>query len=902
MAYKREPIEITAGGVNLLAPPDKIPAGQSLVMKNWRTDAVGRMQTRNGHTAVTSAGSGSVHSLQRYRDYRYAGSGGTLYRNGSSVATGFDGSKLGLAAYGGRMWVMNRAKAGKDDGTNFYNWTPAAPASAPTLSAGSVTTIAVTSFDNTETWTILDPDGAATTAGTSSPGTFISAPDSVLGEALNLDIAAAGTYTATRVLGSTVNLSIGGQQRQEDVFRIHVQASDPGAIDRITFAVDVLNGDFETDYYTITVDSSDLRAWEWAKVRRKRARNTVTVENPQYVRLLEQARTAREAGDGVAADALEAEARTLAPSSSFDESGFERVGSTANKDWATVKAIRISVTANAACLIRFDQADFEGGATGSLNGTFQYWATFGNAAGEESNPSPASAEITVNGQSVIVTMPGTSDAQNTVAYLYRKSNLTRTALRVATSTPGGSVTDVTADTTAQASGILLRYDRTTAPLARYLVEFQGRLLAFGTAANPGRMFWTPVGEPWNFAPNDFIDVGDAAEEFLAITVHGNQVWMYKERTIHRLVGDPADSDPELVTAAYAPAGPWAVAEGVDVDYFATAGGVYLFNGDQVRTISDAVQPVFRDMHSTGSIPLDGTGAAKMALGFSQDLLYVSYAEAGNSANTATLAWNARKNEWFQDTRAFTIFHAEGPRREMTGGLSTGAVVAIDDGSTDSGSAIFAEWQSGDFDMGLPNNEKIAEDLRIEYLSPAALTVKIYQEDGTETTLGTLPIAAARSSAWFRLGTNGQGLRSHRFAVRVEGNVSGRAEIYQVQMHYYPEPRWALSFDSIISNAGTELAKRLHRLQLDINTTGSITLAIDGDSGASVAEIFTATITGTGRRTVDVSLEDSTLVTRALRIRLYSTTKFKVHDLSALVTPVPVFIRASSPWQTEEVRL
>ena len=904
VAYNKQRLNIEAGGVNLLAPPDRIPAGQSMVLKNGSSDAAGRLQSRNGHATVTSAGGSAVHSLQRYKNLRYAGSGGTLYRNGSSVTTGFDSSKLGLAPYGGRMWVMNRAKQGKDDGSNFYTWTPTAPAAAPTLTAGSATTVAVTSFDASETWTVLDPDGILTTAGTSSPGTFISAPDSVLGEALQVDLASIGTYTVTRLLASPLNLSIGSQQRAEDILRIHMLASDPGAIDRITIAIDVLNGDFETDYYSISLAGSELNAWTWEKVQKKRAKNTVTVENPQYARLLEQAKIAREAGDTVGADTIEAEARTLAPTSSYDESGFDRTGATANKDWTTVKAIRISITCNASCILRLDQADMVGGASGSLNGTFQYWATFGNSEGEESNPSPASAEITVSGQPISVTMPSTTDAQNTVAYLYRKSNLVRTPLRVATSTPGGSVTDAVADTTAQAAAIALRYNRDTAPAARGLVEFMGRLIAFSSASYPGRMWWTPVGEPWNFpgagdpSSGSWIDVGDADEEILAMTAHGNQVWIYKERSIHRLVGDPAENDPELVTAAYAPAGPWAICEGVDVDYFANAGGVYAFNGDQVRILSDLVQPVFRDMHNTGSIPLDAGAATKMALGFSQDLLYVSYPEAGNTANTATLVYNVRKGEWFQDSRAFTVFHSEGPRREMTGGLASGSIVGIGDGLTDAGTAIFFEWQSPYLDMGLPGNEKVVEDLRIEYLSPAALTVKIYTEDGAETTLGTLPIAASRSSKIFRLGTDGKGLRSARFSIRIEGSLSGRAEVYRTELHWYAEPRWALAFDSIQTNLGSELAKRLHRLQFDLETTGSVSVAIDGDAG----EIFTATIAGTGRRTLEVPVDASNLVSRMVRVRLYSTNQFKVHDMAIQVTPVPIYIKAGEPWQSEEVPL
>ena len=76
------------------------------------------------------------------------------------------------------------------------------------------------------------------------------------------------------------------------------------------------------------------------------------------------------------------------------------------------------------------------------------------------------------------------------------------------------------------------------------------------------------------------------------------------------------------------------------------------------------------------------------------------------------------------------------------------------------------------------------------------------------------------------------------------------------------------------------------------------MAIDGDAG----EIFTATIAGTGRRTLEVPVDASNLVSRMVRVRLYSTTQFKVHDMAIQVTPVPIYIKAGEPWQSEEVPL
>jgi hypothetical protein len=207
-------------------------------------------------------------------------------------------------------------------------------------------------------------------------------------------------------------------------------------------------------------------------------------------------------------------------------------------------------------------------------------------------------------------------------------------------------------------------------------------------------------------------------------------------------------------------------------------------------------------------------------------------------------------------------------------------------------------------MGLPANEKVGEDLEIEYKSPDPLTVKIYDEDETEYTLGVLDIAASRTFKIFRLkdivaDPNAEGLRSRRFSVRIEGSLSGRAEVYRVELHWYPETRWALSFDSIISDLGVPAGKLLHWLKVDIENTANVSFAIDGALESAVTQIFTGTITGTGRRSLELTLEANKLIARLVRIRMWSTSHFKLHDLKLRVTPVPVVVK-NNTWRSAEV--
>ena len=49
------------------------------------------------------------------------------------IATGYDGTPLGMIAFQGYAWIMNQAGQNRDDGTTLWPWTVAAPGGGPTL-------------------------------------------------------------------------------------------------------------------------------------------------------------------------------------------------------------------------------------------------------------------------------------------------------------------------------------------------------------------------------------------------------------------------------------------------------------------------------------------------------------------------------------------------------------------------------------------------------------------------------------------------------------------------------------------------------------------------------------------------------------------------------------------------
>lgn len=143
MAYDLLDIQITPGGLNLLAPGDQ--AKGSLDLTGWWPGAVGRLQQAPGYTVLSAA------HLTRYMDSLCEASGriyyggsdrpvttGDLFQVGrggageTAIDTGYDGYPLGLLSFQGYVWIMNRAKQRRDNGSSTTDWTPASPG-APAL-------------------------------------------------------------------------------------------------------------------------------------------------------------------------------------------------------------------------------------------------------------------------------------------------------------------------------------------------------------------------------------------------------------------------------------------------------------------------------------------------------------------------------------------------------------------------------------------------------------------------------------------------------------------------------------------------------------------------------------------------------------------------------------------------
>lgn len=142
MAYQLDDVKISPNGLNLLSPGDQVAEGDCLDLKGMWPGAVGRLEQAPGYTYLSAAHPSITipfDSLaQSGGSTYYGGQGslghGSLYGIGrggaleTAIDSGYDGYPLGMIAAQGYLWIMNRNKQRKDDGTTTNDWTPAAPA------------------------------------------------------------------------------------------------------------------------------------------------------------------------------------------------------------------------------------------------------------------------------------------------------------------------------------------------------------------------------------------------------------------------------------------------------------------------------------------------------------------------------------------------------------------------------------------------------------------------------------------------------------------------------------------------------------------------------------------------------------------------------------------------------
>ncbi len=876
MASRNERHRIMQGAMNVFSPGDKITPGEAMVLDNWRSDKNGILRTRGAAVpdpGTAAFGSGIYHTIRRTDNFRYSGVGTQLWfgpepAGTTLMASGFDGKPLGMAFYQGFGWVMNRGARKRITYNEAHNWGIEAPATPATATAGSQPLITLEPYDGSSgqnhvegsvdgvTWSVaMDADvAAATDVVTASFDTAVATTESA---SLKMLTAGAASVLSSVRPAVPFNTQFNGVAADEDMFRLFVWASDPKAIRSMTVRLVNLDASGNESAWA-EANFKDGSSWDPAKVLSQTPQSwtELLIRRVLNVDAKQQAIAAAQkaASDGTGSqqnvtDLTASLSQLLHQPSLQIIAGSDPQILAANNtpatpvsafDWSTVARVYVSFVLTSACEIHLDNLRCVSSNATALTGSIKYFVTFFNNLLEESNPSPSSTEIVVNGESItLTTIPVSTDPDALGRYIYRIGGSLNQALRVGTlwdNVSTGPFVDPTSDEAAQDDDFEMPTDNDLPPAASgVLGPYFGKLVAWSTALRPARYFWTKAGQPFAFPGADDPDIGnweDAGgddDPLLLAIDHKQAIVFYKARSIWRLIGDPETADPVRTNANIGIVGPRAGCNNGAVDLIMGPEGVYSFNGDFEQKISQALDPIFKGewvkLSATDSLPpVNRDYIGTCVLEVVNNRLRVSYPEFPSSTPTVVAVCNLETGEWCREkftglpAPAPTAMYYEGAGRSLVGGFTANGQASaynleFNDYRVDNGTPFTAVWQSRHEDQGLPDNLKVYSDLEITFETAITLpnlgsslisTLSVYAifDKLVKVSLGTISSATETTKILKIVNAAGElGYTAKSIAIRVEGSIAAVAQITASYVHWYPEERTADTFDSGPTNLG-----------------------------------------------------------------------------------------------------
>lgn len=485
----------------------------------------------------------------------------------------------------------------------------------------------------------------------------------------------------------------------------------------------------------------------------------------------------------------------------------------------------------------------DSGTAGNVDGTVEYYVSFVDADGFETGVGPVATLAVVNRIVNLTSIP-IGPSGTTARRIYRGGGTLERPLLV--QAIADNTTTSSSDNMPDAAAIgnneqpILIYD--PPPAASGACHYLGaRLLMWSSAEFPNRIWWTRTDLFHFISRFNFVGVGDHDEIILVVSPKKQAAYIYKERSIWRLVGDPDDfgnASVERVTSNISLVSKTAIAQGAELDYILSRDGVYEFDGFNARKISGILDPLFNgEGVETGSglvapaINLSRIG--KSVLEVAGDLLYVSYPGGTSTFNNHTLVYNRRLNVWTQDSRGFGAITLQGAAAGTLVGVGP-KLFNLDNGQQDEGNPVPFVYQSSFRHQGAPDNDKQYFGIKIKHtLGLQTLAVKVFVGDTKPIAAPTTLTTSLTGNGTTEFTFNGEdGIYAKNMSVLLESlpGVTGEIEIESVLVSFLVHPRTAqqwitpvVSFDHLME---------CRAVRVDRDATDDFTVQVRSDNPAA----------------------------------------------------------------------
>jgi hypothetical protein len=820
---------------------DKVngPAEALLRADNLQLDEMGALALRLGSSKINGSPltDRDVRSLftavLNGTRYRFAGVSDSVYMNGAKV-TSFPLSSADIAfgSYQGQVFVARETSKSKSDGTTVRNWGIAQTGGAPTvagLAADAKTFATCKSADAEFAWTYDDATGAGYQTGY----------DGVANAAAVLRPKVAdGIGIITKTFGGATDFTTytGGKTGDDnDTIEFYFFLTAPASFISLTLDIDVNDGTFLQDYYSHVY--SDPAGHPPEGPRDPRTQDGIIDGNFRVTGHDRTRINAITAGLTSGNDVPRAPRQFPAGWTRLQipRASMSRVGATFGKDWATVKAVRFTVTEESGgvnALVAFQSLRIFGSTVRTLSGKCAWTYVLARNTGTYvalSAPSSVSATTQMNQQGATVTVPADvlRDSQVNEIWLYRMDDafddFYRVAVQTAVSGTGSvAIDDTMSDADALDANIPLQENLGTPPnsIIGIAGPYYDRLFCLtATDLYPSKGL-----NPDSFDALQVIHIAGADEVALWVAKTYGGLFIGTTKDIYVLEGDGTENADRTVNFLkrplnidYPPISPAFAQEG-NLLIYQSANGWRVCEGTHSASLSSATSLLYRGITRHGvSAPNLATGRFRACVAHGK--LWAITPEGVETDTTKTVYRYANDAQRWERCTYSTALRsiAREPDGTLIAGDNNGTVWILDDPTAtgDAGATIpVVLWTKCD-DAENPFIRKDPGDLHVRLDSGNTAMALDVHLDGSDTSAITLaPSQNGIGVSAFDLATV---LPFKQVQLRLTGNVTS-LHWYDFILNYRDRPAPVIG-RVVSTNQGTPGQKVLTGFEIKLNTFG-----------------------------------------------------------------------------------
>ena len=537
--------------------------------------------------------------------------------------------------------------------------------------------------------------------------------------------------------------------------------------------------------------------------------------------------------------------------------------------------------------------DYVGGfdvdSTYGLVGTYNYYETFVNSAGLETNPGPISADVTpTNGivdLSSIALAPAGADVVK--RRIYREGGTLGNAYQVVELEDNTTTTfvDTAPDLTLEENDIPMPTTNDPPPTgtAADSMGFVGPYFNYLLAWKNDKLLWSQDGIPLfpgsedGSATGNWAPVGLPDDKIQCITLHSQVAAIYKQRTVWTIYGDVVSGELVQTGATCGIVGKNAVANCGTYDLALCPDGVYRFDMYQIHGVSDKISPVlmgqrwldpgFSDI-VTGERGQDlfGTPENPFIAFLNGTAILGNGGSSSGDIQGAAFLYHPASERWASITQNFgtalTFALPFGDAYEWFAGDVNGFLLM----SRQLAGTHASVWQTPFFDFGLGDQPKYFQEVVLDMELNGATANVWLLFDNTEDA-GPLSSVAApylasftgttRQKFYMPLGNDNGDVGHPHMSVRVEVNPldpttidepgNRPAAIHALYVYYGLEERDASIRATQVMDWHNERIALARKFEVD--AVGPVVIAFETDEPSGLATRFTYTGPDLTARTV-----------------------------------------------------